>query len=41
LNHAYKVHDLDLVVIKGDNLLASVKGDPRYAAFLEKMGLGD
>jgi TolB-like protein/Flp pilus assembly protein TadD len=39
LDHAYELHDLDLVVIKGDNLLASVRGDPRFAAFLAKMGL--
>jgi serine/threonine-protein kinase len=39
LDRAYAQRDGGLSFIKGDPLLASVEGDPRYAALLEKMGL--
>ena len=39
LERAYAQHDEDLFFIKGDPLLKSLEGDPRYKAFLRKMNL--
>jgi tetratricopeptide (TPR) repeat protein len=39
LNHAYDDRDGGLVEVKGDPLLKSLEGDPRYAALLNKMHL--
>jgi TolB-like protein len=39
LDQAYAQHDGGLATIKEDRLLAKLRGDPRYTALLEKMGL--
>jgi TolB-like protein/Tfp pilus assembly protein PilF len=39
LDRAYAQHDGGVSVIKGDPLLRSVRGDPRFAAMLKKLGL--
>jgi hypothetical protein len=39
LERAYKQRDGGLAEIKGEPLLHSLKGDPRYRAFLQKMKL--
>jgi serine/threonine-protein kinase len=39
LDRAYAQKDVSLWQIKGDPLLKNVRGDPRYAAFLQKMNL--
>jgi hypothetical protein len=39
LERAYRQHDAGLWVLKEDHTLASVRGDPRYAVLLRKMGL--
>ena len=39
LERAYSQRDTGLSLVKGDPLLRSIEGDPRYAAFLKKMGL--
>jgi TolB-like protein/Flp pilus assembly protein TadD len=39
LDRAYDQKDIELYWIKGDRLLKSLEGDPRYKAFLQKMKL--
>ena len=39
LDRAYAQHDSGLTFIKTDPLVASLVGDPRYAALMKKMGL--
>ena len=39
LDRAYDQKDVELYWIKGDRLLKSLEGDPRYKAFLQKMKL--
>jgi len=39
LNRAYVQKDPDLLLMKGDPLLVSLVGDPRFKAFLRKMNL--
>ena len=39
LEHAYAQRDAGLTGLKADPLLKSLRGDPRYTAFLEKMRL--
>jgi tetratricopeptide (TPR) repeat protein len=39
LERAYRQHDQGLWVLKVDQTLASIHGDPRYQALLRKMGL--
>jgi TolB-like protein/Tfp pilus assembly protein PilF len=39
LERAYSVRDEDLYLIKGDPLMKSLEGDPRYETFLRKMNL--
>jgi adenylate cyclase len=39
LERAYRQKDSGLYLIKGDQLLKSLAGDPRYSAFLRKMNL--
>ena len=39
LDRAYTQHDGGLTFIKSDPLIAKLRGDPRYAAILKKMGL--
>ena len=39
LDRAYAQHDGGLIEVKADKLLASLRADARYAAFLRKMNL--
>ncbi|HEV8463705.1 MAG TPA: tetratricopeptide repeat protein, partial [Pseudolabrys sp.] len=39
LDRAYAQHDGGIAVIKGDPMLRSVRGDPRFAAMVKKIGL--
>jgi len=39
LDRAYSQRDFELTLVKGEWLLKSVRGDPRYKAFLRKMNL--
>ncbi len=39
LERGYQQHDGGLMYLKSDLLIASVRGDPRYAALLARMGL--
>jgi hypothetical protein len=39
LERAYRQKDAGLYLIKVDPILARLKGDPRYTAFLRKMNL--
>ncbi len=41
LERAYERRDAGLTQIKGNPLLANLEDDPRYAAFLDQMGLAD
>src|SRR5262249_44360303 len=41
LDRAYAQKDSSLWLIKGDPLLKSLEGDPRYKTFLRKMNLPD
>jgi serine/threonine-protein kinase len=39
LDRSYSQRNSSLQYVKGDPLLANLRGDPRYAAFLRKMNL--
>jgi TolB-like protein len=39
LDHAYRQHDRQLALIKIDLLMAPLRGDPRFKAFIRKMDL--
>jgi TolB-like protein/Tfp pilus assembly protein PilF len=39
LDQAYREHDRRLAIIKADPLMATLRGEPRYAALLRKMNL--
>jgi hypothetical protein len=39
LDRAFVQKDVELYWIKGDRLLKSLEGDPRYKAFIKKMNL--
>jgi hypothetical protein len=39
LERAYQIHDGGLIYLKHDWFLASLRGDPRYAAILKKLNL--
>ncbi len=39
LERAYRQHDSGLQVVKADPLFRDLRGDPRFAALLRKMGL--
>jgi TolB-like protein/Flp pilus assembly protein TadD len=41
LARAYRAKDTGLYFIKGEPILSTLRGDPRYAAFLRKMNLPD
>ena len=41
LDRAFQKRDRPVIFVKSNSLLAKMRGDPRYAAFLRKMNLRD